>query len=125
MTSGREGYRGGGVMGPKVGGKHTTFTRDAAAVVVALVGLSEVRRVVPGKLFGRKRSRSGLVVEHSDLPAGLRLLVRSPGGAQEVYVYTDDRASVVRALGALAEAKTTVYSHDSARQVTRAEGDKA
>lgn len=80
---------------PKLSRSHGTFIPAAEAVIVALKKLPEVKKIAlgvidPGKGPARLTAR--------DIPAGLKVFVRGGNAVQTLFVFTDDRAAVRRAL---------------------------
>ena len=82
--------------GPKINNAHSTLIRAAEAVVAVAKRDARVTRVILGKIVPRSGGERRLKIRQ--VPAGLKLVVRSGGELQEFFVYTSEPEAVRTAL---------------------------
>jgi hypothetical protein len=94
------GKKRGVLKSPKLSRSHATFIPAAKAVIIALKKLPTVKKIALGVIDPR-RGPAGLTTR--DIPAGLKVFVRGGSAVQTIFVFTDDRAAVRRALKSIGE----------------------
>ena len=67
------------------------------AALEEIAGWPEVDGLIPGVIRPKKGPSTGLTLQY-ETRAGLKLIARSGGAAQEVFVVTGDPAAVIRRL---------------------------
>lgn len=88
--------RRGVLSGPKINNAHSTLIRAAEPVVAAAKKDRRVTRIILGKIVPRKGGERRLKTQY--VPAGLKVVVRSGGELQELYLYTTEAEDVRLAL---------------------------
>lgn len=76
------------LKGRKISDKHGTYTPAAGDVIRRAAGCPLVRRVVLGIIKPARPGASSVICK--EVPAGLRVKVRSGSTVQELYVYTNE-----------------------------------
>ena len=78
--------RSGLFSGKKFSNNHTTIIEHAGPVLAEAKKLSEIRRVVLGRI--ESAHSSGRSLKFKPIPAGLKMIVRGPNSLQEFFLYS-------------------------------------
>lgn len=86
------------LAGRKVNGRsHSSVIDEARIVIQTAESLSDVSKVVVSIILPKAGSRTPRV-DFTSIPAGLQLIVRGNGAAQQLFVYTSSPEAVKQAI---------------------------
>lgn len=87
------------INGPKFNGKHTTLIAAAEKVVRELRADPRVTKIVIGIIKTKHGGTHSL--KATEIMAGLRVVISTPGNVQELFVYTAEPVAVREMLEAI------------------------
>ena len=82
----------------KVSSSHTSTIDVAEDVVKSASKLDCVSKIVLGVIRPIKGPPASKSIKMTPIPAGIRVKVRGPKSVQELFIYTRDRLSAIKAI---------------------------